>query len=80
MDNPLNRYLIGTYTEGLKNNTDGSLDIYLQNASPGADKESNWLPTPEGAFSMFLRLYLPQPQVTQRNMATTISTESRLSM
>ena len=53
VDNPVNRYLIGTYTEGLKNNTDGSLDIYLQNASPGADKESNWLPTPEGAFSMF---------------------------
>ena len=63
VDNPVNRYLIGTYTEGLKNNTGGSLDIYLQNASPGADKESNWLPTPEGAFSMFLRLYLPQPQV-----------------
>ena len=63
VDNPLNRYLIGTYTEGLKNNTDGSLDIYLQNASPGADKESNWLPAPEGAFSMFLRLYLPQPQI-----------------
>jgi len=63
VNNPLNRYSIGTYTEGLKNNTDGSLDIYLQNATPGADKESNWLPAPEGAFSMFLRLYLPQPQI-----------------
>ena len=62
VDNPLNRYSVGTYTEGLKNNTDGSLDIYLQNASPGADKESNWLPAPEGAFSMFMRLYLAQPQ------------------
>ena len=27
IDNPINRYKIGTYTEGLKNNTDGSLDI-----------------------------------------------------
>ena len=44
VDNPINRYKVGTYTEGLKNNTDGSLDIYIQHASPGADKESNWLP------------------------------------
>ena len=43
VDNPINRYKVGTYTEGLKNNTDGSFDIYIQNASPGADKESNWL-------------------------------------
>lgn len=62
VDNPINRYSIGKYTEGLKNNTDGSLDIYIQNANPGADKESNWLPSPEGSFNMILRLYLPQPQ------------------
>ena len=63
VDNPINRYNIGKYTEGLKNNTDGSLDIYLQNVSPGTDKESNWLPTPEGAFNMNFRMYLPQPQI-----------------
>jgi hypothetical protein len=34
VDNPINRYSIGTYTEGLKNNTEGSLDIYMQHASP----------------------------------------------
>ena len=62
VDNPINRYSIGTYTEGIKNNTDGSLDIYIQSASPGADKESNWLPSAEGGFSMTFRLYLPQPQ------------------
>jgi hypothetical protein len=62
VDNPLNRYNIGKYTEGLKNNTDGSLDIYLQKSSPGADKESNWLPAAEGAFNMNFRMYLPQPQ------------------
>jgi hypothetical protein len=62
VDNPINRYSIGKYTEGLKNNTDGSVDIFIQNASPGADKESNWLPSPEGPFNMILRLYLPQPQ------------------
>lgn len=62
-DNPINRYAIGDRTPGLKVNTDGSLDIYLQKAIPGADKESNWLPAPEGAFSANLRHYLPQPQV-----------------
>jgi hypothetical protein len=59
---PINRYSIGQYTEGLKNNTDGSVDIYIQKTSPGTDKESNWLPAPEGSFNMVLRLYLPQPQ------------------
>ncbi len=63
VDNPINRYSIGKYTEGLKNNTDGSLDIYIQNASPDADKESNWLPAPSGSFNMVLRTYLPQPQI-----------------
>jgi hypothetical protein len=67
VDNPINRYSIGQYTEGLKNNTDGSLDIYIQNTSPGADKESNWLPAPttpvSDTFNLILRMYLPQPQV-----------------
>jgi hypothetical protein len=63
VDNPINRYAIGQYTEGLKNNTDGSLDIYIQNANPGTDKESNWLPAPQGSFNLVLRMYLPQPPV-----------------
>jgi hypothetical protein len=62
VDNPINRYSIGKYTEGLKNNTDGSLDIFIQHNNPGKDKESNWLPSPEGSFNMVMRLYLPQPQ------------------
>ena len=49
--NPIDRYLVGQYTEGLKNNTDGSLDIYIQNANPGADRESNWLPAPSAQDS-----------------------------
>jgi hypothetical protein len=62
VDNPINRYSIGKYTDGFKNNTDGSLDIFIQNKNPGPDKESNWLPSAEGAFSMTFRMYLPQPQ------------------
>ena len=38
---------------------DGSLTIYVQNESPGADKEANWLPAPKGKFHLMLRLYWP---------------------
>ena len=80
VDNPINRYSIGKYTEGLKNNTDGSLDIYIQNASPGADKESNWLPSANGTFSMVLRMYLPQPQALNGTWQLPLVQESRLSV
>lgn len=62
VDNPLNRYSINSYTE-VKNNTDGSVDIYIQNLNPGLDKESNWLPAPADSFYLIMRTYLPQPQV-----------------
>jgi hypothetical protein len=61
-DNPLNRYVLNQYSE-LKSNTDGSLYLYLQNQSPGPDKESNWLPAPPDSFKVVMRTYLPQPQV-----------------
>ena len=65
VENPLNRYLIGQYTDSLKNNTDGSLDVYIQHDSPGPDKESNWLPStaPNNDFKLILRLYLPQESI-----------------
>jgi hypothetical protein len=44
--NPINVYQVGKYSPGLKNNTDGSVDIYLQPTSPGQAKQNNWLPTP----------------------------------
>ena len=60
VDNPLNRYSISSQNEGLKHNPDGSLDIYLQHESPGTEKESNWIPSPTGEFSLSLRMYGPQ--------------------
>jgi hypothetical protein len=61
VDNPINRYAIGDRTPGLKNNADGSLDIYIQHDSPEKAKESNWLPAPsDDKFSLILRLYIPQ--------------------
>ncbi len=59
--NPIHRYSIGDRTRGLKIDKDGSLAIYLQPKSPGKAKESNWLPAPEGPFSLTLRMYLPRP-------------------
>jgi len=58
VDNPINRYSISP-RQNLKVNADGSTDIYIQNQSPGADKESNWLPAPTGKFILMLRMYWP---------------------
>jgi hypothetical protein len=56
--NPLNRYAISS-RDKLKQNPDGSMDIYIQRDSPGKDKESNWLPAPAGQFVLTLRMYWP---------------------
>jgi hypothetical protein len=41
-------------------NSDGSLDLLIQHAAPPADQVSNWLPAPEGALSLAIRLYAPK--------------------
>jgi hypothetical protein len=56
--NPINRYSISP-RQNLKANPDGSIDIYVQKDTPGADKESNWLPAPAGKFILMLRMYWP---------------------
>jgi hypothetical protein len=60
--NPLNRYLINSsMLPSLKRDADGGITLYVQNASPGADKEANWLPAPTGPFFAVMRLYWPKP-------------------
>ena len=58
VSNPINRYSISA-RQKLKSNPDGSTDLYIQKDSPGADKESNWLPAPAGKFVLMLRMYWP---------------------
>ena len=58
VSNPINRYSISA-RQNLKTNPDGSTDLYIQKDSPGPDKESNWLPAPDGKFILMLRMYWP---------------------
>jgi hypothetical protein len=55
--NDLKRYSLGTKNKNLRHNSDGSLTLYAGAKSPGADKQSNWLPAPDGPFSLFIRAY-----------------------
>ena len=61
--NPIDRYSIGDRTPGLMKGEHGSVTIYIQKDSPGPDKESNWLPCPEGAFRPILRMYAPRKEI-----------------
>ena len=61
--NPINRYLINSpMLADLKRDADGTITLFLQHASPGRDKEANWLPIPAGAFWTTMRLYWPKPE------------------
>lgn len=62
--NPINRYLVNSpMLPDLKFADDGSLTVYLQNESPGKEKEANWLPAPAGPFYAVLRIYWPKESV-----------------
>jgi hypothetical protein len=59
--NPIDRYLINSpMLSNMKKNADGSVTLYIQNKNPGADKEANWLPAPNGAIYLVMRLYWPK--------------------
>jgi len=61
--NPIDRYLINSpMLPKMKTNKDGSLTLYVQKDSPGKDKESNWLPAPDGPIYMVMRLYWPKTE------------------
>ena len=61
IENPINRYLVNSpMVPGMKKNPDGSLTMYIQNKTPGPDREANWLPAPDGPIYLVMRLYWPK--------------------
>jgi hypothetical protein len=56
---PINLYTVRSRNK-FKTDAGGSIDLYIQKDSPGKDKESNWLPAPEGEFVLMMRLYWPK--------------------
>jgi hypothetical protein len=60
--NPLNRFALSSWMPFYVG-SDGSLDLYFQNQSPGGDKEANWLPASKGPFNLTMRLYAPKDEV-----------------
>ncbi len=64
--NPLNRYVLNSpMLPQFKRDADGGLTLYVQNESPGSDKEANWLPAPKSPFAMAMRLYWPKPDALE---------------
>ncbi|HTF22275.1 MAG TPA: DUF1254 domain-containing protein [Chryseolinea sp.] len=61
--NPILRYSLGTKTENLQYNADGSLTLYVQSTPPDKNKMSNWLPSPKEPFSLYIRSYWPEEAV-----------------
>jgi hypothetical protein len=48
------------FAAGLALVKEGGLTLLIQHASPGTENQANWLPAPEGPFSMIMRLYWPE--------------------
>lgn len=61
IENDFKRYSIGSTTDGLKKNPDGSITILIQNERPS--ETSNWLPSPQGNFNLTMRLYGSQTPI-----------------
>ena len=67
VDNPLNRYAITSNSKTYRPAEDGSVTLYIQNESPGKDKESNWLPAPKsGSFHFAFRTYGPAKEIVDQ--------------
>jgi DNA sulfur modification protein DndE len=63
VENPINRYQISPQQSPVTFNADSSLDLYIQHESPGAARQKNWLPAPNGPFVLTLRFYQPKDEI-----------------
>jgi hypothetical protein len=74
IENQINRYLINSpMLPEMKKYVDGSLTLFIQKDSPGAEKERNWLPSPNDTINLVTRLYWPKsdaPSVLQPGEGT----------
>jgi hypothetical protein len=61
--NDLGRYSLGTKSKSMVRNADGSLTIYAGAKPPGPEAMANWLPAPDGAFSLYIRAYWGKPPI-----------------
>jgi hypothetical protein len=61
--NPINRYLINSEMVSSMKKNDGKIRIFVQNKSPGAQLETNWLPAPQEAFYLVMRIYYPDQKL-----------------
>jgi hypothetical protein len=61
--NELNRYSLGTKNKHLQFGDDGSLTLTVVAAAPNDGQLANWIPAPDGEFSLYLRAYWPDDAV-----------------
>ncbi|MFE1320907.1 DUF1254 domain-containing protein [Kitasatospora phosalacinea] len=60
--NDLRRYSLGTKNTTLRTGDDGSLTLFVGGRPPADEQDRpNWLPAPDGPFSLYLRAYWPHP-------------------
>lgn len=64
VENELGRQKIGSMTDHLVRNDDGSLTIHISYERPtDTTRAANWLPAPQDEFMLQVRLYEPEPHV-----------------
>jgi len=69
--NPIDKYLVASYTPGLEESPDGSISIYISQTQPDGVPEANWLPVSDRAFNLMLRVYgvVPNSDVANNTYA-----------